>query len=156
MLARDRRRKGNVWSTWSSDQGRTWSELESTGLPNPSSGTDAVTLADGRQLLVYNHRARASEDAPTGNSRGILNVAISDDGTNWQAALVLEEADHGEGEGGRAEFSYPAVIQTANGMVQITYTWHRKRVKHVIVDPAKLELEPIVDGQWPAAKAQAN
>ena len=156
MLARDRRRKGNVWSTWSSDQGRSWSELESTGLPNPSSGTDAVTLADGRQLLIYNHRARASEDAPTGNSRGVLNVAVSDDGKNWQAALVLEEADHGEGEGGRAEFSYPAVIQTKDGLVHFTYTWHRKRVKHVVVDPTKLELAPIVGGQWPADKAQAK
>jgi predicted neuraminidase len=156
MLARDRRRKGNVWSTWSKDEGLTWSQLESTGLPNPSSGTDAVTLADGRQLLVYNHRARASEDAPTGNSRGILNVAVSDDGKIWQAAVLLEDSDSGEGEGGRAEFSYPAVIQTADGKVHITYTWHRKRVKHVVVDPTKLELEPIVDGAWPAAKAQAN
>jgi predicted neuraminidase len=161
MLARDKRRKGNVWSTWSKDQGKTWSVPETTGLPNPSSGTDAVTLADGRQLLVYNHRARASEDAETGNSRGILNVAVSDDGVNWQAALVIEESDKGEGIGGRAEYSYPAVIQTKDGLVHVTYTWHRKRVKHVVLDPAKLKLAPIVDGKWPVAqspsdKAQAN
>lgn len=141
MLARDRRRVGNVWSTWSSDEGLTWTDLESTGLPNPSSGTDAVTLADGRQLLVYNHRRRPSEDAPTADSRGVLNVAISDDGKTWQAALVLE--DDGK------EYSYPAVIQTADGKVHITYTWHRTRVKHVIVDPTKLKLTPIVDGKWP-------
>ncbi len=143
MLARDRRRKGNVWSTWSSDKGRTWSKLVSSGLPNPSSGTDAVTLADGRQLLVYNHRQRLSEDAPTAGSRGILNVAVSDDGVHWQAALVLEEGD--------GEYSYPAVIQTADGLVHITYTWNRKRIKHVVVDPAKLRLVPIVDGKWPDA-----
>lgn len=156
MLARDRRRKGVVWSTWSSDEGRTWSELESSGLPNPSSGTDAVTLADGRQLLIYNHRARASEDAPTGNSRGVLNVALSDDGKYWQAALVLEEADHGEGEGTRAEFSYPAVIQTKDGLVHFTYTWHRQRVKHVVLDPAKLKLVPIENGQWPQRVGRTN
>jgi predicted neuraminidase len=143
MLARDHHRTGNVWSTWSNDHGATWSELESTGLPNPSSGTDAVTLTDGRQLLVYNHRRRPSEDAPTGDSRGVLNVAVSDDGVHWQAALVLE--DDG------AEYSYPAVIQTADGLVHITYTWHRERVKHVVIDPDKLRLVPIVDGQWPDA-----
>ncbi|MEX2093702.1 MAG: sialidase family protein [Pirellulales bacterium] len=148
MLARDRRRKGNVWTTWSTDKGQTWSELESTGLPNPSSGTDAVTLADGRQLLVYNHRQRPAEDAPTADSRGILNVAISDDGVHWQAALVLEDS--------KDEYSYPAVIQTHDGLVHITYTWHRKRIMHVIIDPAKLRPTPIVDGKWPLANREAD
>lgn len=143
MLARDRRRRGNVWSTWSNDQGQTWSKLQSTGLPNPSSGTDAVTLADGRQLLVYNHRQRLSEDAPSAGSRGILNVAVSEDGVHWQAALVLEEGD--------GEYSYPAVIQTADGLVHVTYTWNRQRIKHIVVDPKQLRLVPIVDGKWPDA-----
>ena len=135
--------------TWSSDKGQTWSELESTGLPNPSSGTDAVTLADGRQLLVYNHRQRASEDAPSADSRGILNVAVSDDGVHWQAALVLEDSD--------GEYSYPAVIQTDDGLVHITYTWNRRRIKHVVLDPTKLQLTPIVDGQWPdASRSRTN
>lgn len=148
MLARDRRRKGNVWSTWSNDRGQTWSELESTALPNPSSGTDAVTLADGRQLLVYNHRQRPSEHAPTADSRGILNVAISDDGIHWQAALVLEDSD--------GEFSYPSVIQTKDGLVHITYTWERRRVRHVVIDLAKLRLTPIVEGRWPHSVGRAD
>ncbi len=143
LLARDRRRKGIVWTIWSTDKGQTWSELASTGLPNPSSGTDAVTLADGRQLLVYNHRQRPSEDAPTADSRGILNVAVSDDGVQWQAALVLEDSAD--------EYSYPAVIQTDDGLVHITYTWRRERIMHVVVDPAKLKLQPIVAGHWPRA-----
>ena len=143
LLARDRRRVGNVWTAWSNDSGQTWSKLISTELPNPSSGTDAVTLRDGRQLIVYNHTQRPSEEAPIGNSRGTLNVALSDDGTSWQAALVLE---HGDGE-----FSYPAVIQTDDGLIHITYTWNRKRIKHVVIDPANLTLTPIEQGEWPEA-----
>jgi alpha-L-rhamnosidase len=104
-----------------------------TGLPNPNSGTDAVTLRDGRQLLVYNHSAKA---------RSPLNVAVSADGRLWQAALTLED------EPGK-EFSYPAVIQTRDGLVHIVYTWNRRRIKHVVVDPAKLELKPIENGKWP-------
>ncbi len=97
-----------------------------TDLPNPNSGTDAVTLRDGRQLLVYNHSAKG---------RSPLNVAVSEDGKAWQAALVLED-DAGAPNG----FSYPAVIQTRDGLVHITYTWKRERIKHVVVDPAKFEL----------------
>jgi len=139
LVARDHRRNGNLWTAWSSDQGKTWTELTSTGLPNPSSGSDAVTLADGRQLLVYNHTHGRGPNV--GQSRTVLNVAVSDDGVHWLAALVLERA--------KGEYSYPAVIQTDDGLVQITYTWKRRRIKHVVVDPTKLELQPIVDGRWP-------
>ena len=92
-----------------------------TRLPNPNSGTDAVSLADGRQLLVYNHSA---------HKRSPLNVAISEDGKEWKAAFVLET--------GLGEYSYPAVIQTSDGLVHVTYTWLLRRIKHVVLDPARL------------------
>ena len=126
------REKTTLWQAWSSDGGRTFSKLEPLALPHNGSGVDGVTLADGRSLLVYNH---------TRTGRSPLNVAVSKDGKEWQAALVLENES--------AEFSYPAVIQTADGLVHITYTWKRQRVKHVTVDPAKLVLKPIAEGKWP-------
>ena len=138
ILARNQDGQGDLWSTWSTDGGKTWSELERTGLPNPNSGTDALTLADGRQLLVYNHTHRAG-DFPRG--RQMLNVALSEDGRKWHAAVTLERAD--------GEYSYPAVIQTADGLVHITYTWKRERVRHVVLDPAKLKLTPIANREWP-------
>ncbi|EAQ82385.1 sialidase family protein [Blastopirellula marina] len=138
ILARDRNNNGNVWSTWSDDQGITWTPLVSTGLPNPNSGTDAVMLADGRALLVYNHTHRSG---PFPSGRNMLNVAVSQDGRTWEAALVLEKS--------AGEFSYPAVIQTPDGLVHITYTWRRKKIRHVTVDPTKLTAKPIVDGAWP-------
>ena len=130
-----------IFQITSADDGKTWNEMSLNDLPNPDSGTDAVTLHDGRQLLVYNHNIRTGSN---NKGRSPLNVAISPDGKNWFAALVLEnDSDAPSG------FAYPAVIQTSDGLVHITYTWKRKRIKHVVIDPAKLKLKPIINGVWP-------
>ncbi len=118
-----------ITTSWSSDQGRTWGPMTATELPNPNSGTDAVTtLADGRQLLVYNPTRRLPNGK--GGPRSPLNVAISDDGLQWRDIAVLETDDAEYG------YSYPAVIQTKDGLVHITYTWRRTKISHVVVDPA--------------------
>ena len=131
LQALGRSRQGRVFEIGSEDAGRTWGRMTLMALPNPNSGTDAVTLADGRHLLVYNHTPRG---------RSPLNVAISVDGREWQAAPVLEDQP--------GEYSYPAVIQSADGHVHITYTHRRQRIRHVELDPARLRLRPIVDGRW--------
>jgi len=132
LQALGRTRQGKIWTAWSDDLGKNWGPMTLTNLPNPNAGTDAVTLQDGRYLLVYNH---------TRKGRSPLNVAVSNDGVTWQAALVLENQP--------GEYSYPAVIQAQDGLVHITYTFQRKKVKHVVIDPAKLKLKPMRDGAWP-------
>ena len=122
-----RTKQGVISQSWSNDNGNTWDEMTATWLPNPNSGTDAVTLKDGRQLLVYNHTLR-SGDFPA--VRNMLNVAVSYDGIDWIVVMTLERK--------KEEFSYPAVIQASDGMVHITYTFMRKTIKHVVVDPEKL------------------
>jgi len=134
LQAVGRTRSRRIFETWSSDRGKTWTPMTLTVLPNPNSGIDAVTLGDGRHLIVYNH---------TTEGRSPLNVALSRDGATWEAALVLEREP--------GEYSYPAVIQSADGLVHITYTWKRQRIKHVVIDPAKLTLVPMPDGAWPPA-----
>jgi predicted neuraminidase len=116
-----RSRQGKIAESWSNDLGKTWSPMTLTELPNPSSGTDALTMADGRHLLVYN---------PVPKGRTPLDVALSDDGKSWRQALVLEDQP--------GEYSYPAAIQASDGRVHITYTWKRQRIKHVVVDPKVL------------------
>lgn len=141
LQAIGRTHNDKLFQIWSDDNGFTWGKMTLLDLPNPDSGTDAVTLHDGRQLLVYNHNTR---DQTKNKGRSPLNVAISTDGKNWSAALVLEnDANAPSG------FAYPAVIQTADGLVHITYTWERKRIRHVVIDPSKLTLRPIVAGVWP-------
>jgi predicted neuraminidase len=132
LQAVGRTRSQRVFETWSADGGRTWAPISLTALPNPNSGIDAVTLRDGRHLLVYNH---------TTQGRSPLNVSVSRDGRTWDAALVLEREP--------GEYSYPAVIQTSDGQVHITYTWKRQRIRHVVIDPTRLKPVPMRDGNWP-------
>lgn len=127
ILARSKEDK--LVSSWSYDRGNTWGKLYATELPNPNSGTDAVTLSNGYQLLVYNPTTRDTKNI--GNSRTPLAVAVSKDGITWKTILTLEK-DPGE-------YSYPAVIQTKDGIIQITYTWKRERIKHVSIDPTKID-----------------
>jgi predicted neuraminidase len=134
-----RTRQGVISETWSSDGGKTWGPMTATTLPNPNSGIDAVTLRDGRHLLVYNHTSRG---------RSPLNVAVSEDGKMWKAALVLEDQP--------GEYSYPAVIQTGDGRVHVTYTWKRERIKHVVLDPSGLILRDMKDGQWPGEAVRGS
>jgi alpha-L-rhamnosidase len=145
VLCRSRNRTIN--ESWSRDGGYTWSEMTASSLPNNNSGTDAVTLKDGRQFLVYNH-VKPAPQLPNGKgARTPLNVAVSKDGRQWSAALVLEDSPI-------SQYSYPSVIQTKDGLVHIVYTWRRERIKHVVVDPARLELKPIIKEQWPGLKME--
>lgn len=127
-----RTKQGHIYESWATNGYYRWSPMTRTTLPNPNSAIDAIMLKDGRALLVYNH----SRD-----DRGILNVAVSADGEEW---LALCELEHEPG----TEMSYPAVIQTQDGLVHVTYTWKRQRIRHVVIDPSAAQPRPMPDGLW--------
>jgi hypothetical protein len=84
---------------------------------------------------------------------------MSCDGLDWEHVLTLETAPKPESTDhapvdlapptiqqefdvwGAKGFSYPSVLQAADGLVHITYTWNRKMIKYVIVDPRKLRFD---------------
>ena len=112
-----RSRQGKIYFADSADGGRTWTAARPTSLPNPNSGIDCVRLSDGRILMVYN---------PSARERSPLAVAVSrDGGETWKPWLELET--------GPGEFSYPAIIEDSRGNLHITYTWNRRRIKHVVI-----------------------
>lgn len=119
-----RSKQGNVIESWSHDQGLTWTNLQRTELLNPNSGTDAITLQDGSQLIVYNPLIPGKEWF---NGRFKLNVAQSIDGKTWKDIMVLED-------GTKEEYSYPAIIQSRDGKVHISYTFDRKNIKYVVLE----------------------
>ena len=123
MLSRSAGGIGAVCTAVSEDAGKTWSKVKATDLPHPGSGIDAVGLRDGRIVLIYNHTKRG---------RSPLNAGVSSDGGDtWKMAVTLDNPP--------GEYSYPAVIQTSDGLVHTTYTWKRELIKHVVLDPSKFE-----------------
>jgi len=118
-----RSKQGRIAQSWSTTKGDTWGPLSQTTLLNPNSGTDAVTLRSGSQLLVYNPAVPGKDWF---NGRGQLRVAESADGVAWHDVAILEN-------GTIEEYSYPAIIEARNGQVHITYTYNRHNIKHVVL-----------------------
>jgi predicted neuraminidase len=122
MLMRATQRVKFVCSACSDDYGRTWSAAVPIDIPCPNSGLDAVRLVDGRVVLVCN---------PTHKGRTPLSLLMSvDNGETWGRRLDLET--------GPGEYSYPSIIQASDGRLHVVYTYRRKQIQHVTLDPDEI------------------
>ena len=108
----------------SRDEGVTWGAVGVTDLPNPGSGLDALRLANGHWLLIYN-------DTTKGRNR--LAVSISEDeGKTWKWTRHLEDQPSGS-------FHYPAIIQGRDGTLHAVYSYFvegGKSMKHAAFNEA--------------------
>lgn len=120
LKAIGRTRHGQLAQCYSYDGGTTWGEVTLSDMPNNNSGTDALTLRDGRHVIVYN-------DSNVEGRRTPLSVAISDDAEHWTKVCDLETDDLGE-------YSYPCVIQASDGRLWVLYTWRRQLPGYAIID----------------------
>jgi predicted neuraminidase len=114
---------GVIVQSESKDNGETWAPATKTELPNPGSGIDGVRVASGDFYLVYNHSRE---------KRTPLNVARStDEGKTWKTVATLEEQP--------GEYSYPALIQGQDRKLHVTYTYNRRHIKYLALDPASFK-----------------
>jgi predicted neuraminidase len=112
----------NVCRAESKDGGVTFSPAEELKLANPSAGIDCLKTPDGDVFLIYN---------PNALLRTPISLARStDDGRTWKKVADLETEP--------GEYSYPAMILSSAGTLEITYTWKRTHIKHVSSDPRAL------------------
>jgi predicted neuraminidase len=115
---------GQIYRSDSNDGGRTWGTMYPTGLVHNNSGIDLVKLVDGRLVLAHN---------PTTYWRNKLVLSVSgDNGANWQLLEVLEDKPDNVPEN---EYSYPSVILKQNGSLAVCYTYERKTVAIVDLNP---------------------
>jgi len=117
-------------TSFSSDNGYTWTPVTLSEVENNQSGTDAVTLQDGRHALIYNN----FETLPL-TPKGVrtpCSIALSDDGSHWRHVLTLEASPIDQ-------YSYPAIIQGRDGKLHCVYTWRRQLVCYKQIDLDKLK-----------------
>ena len=126
-----RTHNAHLATSFSSDNGNTWTPVTLLDIENNQSGTDAVTLADGRHALIYNN-FETLPMTPKG-VRTPCSIALSDDGTHWQHALTLEDSPIDQ-------YSYPAIIQGKDGTLHCVYTWRRQRIAYKQIDLTKLKV----------------
>ncbi|WP_058186433.1 sialidase family protein [Terracidiphilus gabretensis] len=123
-----------IYKSESSD-GCTWTTPQATQLPNNNASIQVTRLKNGRLVMIFNNTQAElkPEHADTG-SRRILSIAISEDGgKTWpwirdlenpsisQPILPLEDA----------EYSYPSVAQSVDGMIHVAYTFRRQTIKYM-------------------------
>ncbi len=107
-----------IWQSASVDRGLSWSEPVPTTLPNPDSAVDLLRLRNGHILLAFDDSSHA---------RTPLTLALStDDCASWCKSRGLES--------GPGSFSYPAMIQSRDGLVHVSYTCNGQAIKHVQLD----------------------
>lgn len=112
---------GRILESISTDLGYTWTAAKKSDIINPGTSVEAIVLNNGHWILVYN-------DVESGRSS--LAVSVSDDeGKTWKWTRHLEK----DGTGG-GSYSYPSMIQGADGSIHLTYSHHykgSKTIKHV-------------------------
>lgn len=102
----------------SGDDGRTWSRVLPTTLPNPLSGVAAFQVGD-HLCAVYNHT--------TAHQRYPLSLSYSTDrGTSWTGPVHIDETEH--------EVSYPSFVVDEAGVAHGVYTFGRNRIWYVSFD----------------------
>ncbi len=111
--------KPQLFLSRSTDNGRTWSPTETTPFFCPHAALDAVRLADGRVVLAWNR-------AP--DRRNPLTLALSEDeGKTWP---FMRDLVTGEGA-----FHYPAILQSRDGLLHLTFTNNRRTIDHIVLTP---------------------
>jgi predicted neuraminidase len=98
----------------SADKGLTWSPVRDSGLPNPGSGADIVTMSNGHWALAYND---------TEEGRHSLAISIStDESKSWQYTRHLELDTRDRNIATRS--AYPSIIQGRGDMLHVVYSYH--------------------------------
>jgi len=130
MLARTH---DNPYESYSSDEGRTWSDPTPSKIRNINSRFFLRRLQSGNLLLLKN----GPVDKRLEKRTHLTAFLSSDDGQTWQGGLLLDE---------RARVTYPDGFQSPDGTINILYDWNRATDAEIL--RARFREEDILAGKF--------
>ncbi len=117
-----------ILRTTTSNAGRSWTSPAKLDLPNPDSALASLRLSDGSIILVFNNSTQY---------RNVLTLAISTDlGINWKIIHTFESDEAVSSKSVNDERSYPSLLKTSAGEIQLLYTWKRRKIRHIVFNEA--------------------
>ncbi len=123
-----------VYKSESSD-GCSWTAPHATTLPNNNASIQAIALQNGHLAMIFNNtQAELKPERADTASRRILSIAISEDGgETWPRIRDVENAAISEPilPLEMRSILYPALVQSADGMIHIAYTFRRETIKYM-------------------------
>ncbi len=113
------RTRYGIGESVSTDRGKTWPDLTSSGIEHPTSRFFVRRLVSGNLLLVKH----GPLDQRIGRSH-LTAYFSKDDGKTWSGGLLLDE---------RAGVSYPDGQQTPDGLIRIIYDYNRVTDRNILM-----------------------
>jgi len=169
IIALFRRRQADfVYKTLSEDGGESWQEPTATNIPNNNSSIAAMRMKDGRIALVCNpvnaqmdssrrdslydelgidERPEAAGGCQPiwGVARAPLSLFFSTgDGEHFGDEIILWNSSgncltNNSEDGLNQELSYPTILQSDSGDLNIAFTLHRRAIAYICIPYSAFE-----------------
>ena len=169
IIALFRRRQADfVYQTLSEDGGESWQVPTATNIPNNNSSIAAMRLKDGRIALVCNpvnaqmdssrrfslYDELGIDERPEaeggcqpiwGVARAPLSLFFSaGDGEHFSNEIILWNSTgncltNNSEDGLNQELSYPTILQSDTGDLDIAFTLHRRAIAHICIPYSAFE-----------------
>lgn len=110
---------------------------------------------DGARPWIVESSATPQTHLSTRDYERLLGNELKAQGASeaqTQAYVASAKRQLCSGESCLQEFSYPYLLQSRDGYIDLVYTWHRTRIKHVRFDP----LQPVPTAQAPVHAPAAH
>jgi predicted neuraminidase len=124
-----------------SDNGCDWTVPTPTHLPNNNSSIQLAMLRDGSLVIAFDNNSSGVTRDKTGvSARKPLSIALSQDGGETWPWVRDIETGNPAGQQKKVqdwtheEYSYPSLLQDANGKINVAYTYSREAIKVVRFD----------------------
>ena len=118
---------------------------------NPS---NAAMYPEARRASLYDELGDGDDRPPAsggcapvwGVPRAPMTLCLSDDdGRSFPTRIVVEDGPgtcltNNSVDGSNMEMSYPSLVESADGTLDLAYTYHRRAIKHVRLTPDWLEV----------------